>query len=265
MANIIKAFTIMPFAPEFNPVYSAIERAAKDASTDDSHVVVKRLDEVSGAGRISDDLVAALKGAAFCIADLTGDNPNVMWEVGYAMGMGKAVITITQSISDLPFDLKDVRTIKYDVDDLNATLIYPLLKAIRATSDACDKPPVFSTVELGSRRLDVLVSDVDGAEQRLAQAPSGTQVPSKDMVKRLAESAGLFERSFANPHLRYLDGDISYWFEQRLPVDDLRIEFLARRAVLSAADRTDIEFATQGDLSSAAQSVSKKLFRAKRT
>jgi hypothetical protein len=49
-----------------------------------------------------------------------------MWEVGYAMALGKPTIIITQEIGELPFDIRDMETIKYDRNHLSETLGQPL-------------------------------------------------------------------------------------------------------------------------------------------
>jgi hypothetical protein len=47
------------------------------------------------------------------ISDMTGRNPNVFYETGYAHGLGKQVILITQQGEDIPFDLKHCPHIIY--------------------------------------------------------------------------------------------------------------------------------------------------------
>jgi len=50
----------------------------------------------------------------FILADVTGKNPNVMYEIGMAHTIGKPVIIITQQIDDVPFDLRHYRCIVYE-------------------------------------------------------------------------------------------------------------------------------------------------------
>ena len=47
------------------------------------------------------------------VADLTSANPNVFYELGLAHALKKPVILITQSIADIPFDLKSYRLLEY--------------------------------------------------------------------------------------------------------------------------------------------------------
>jgi hypothetical protein len=77
----MKCFVIMPFVKPFDDVYDAIKMAVAKAVAGET-LTCWRLDEIRGAGRITDDLVAAIQHSDICIADLTGNNPNVLWEVG---------------------------------------------------------------------------------------------------------------------------------------------------------------------------------------
>jgi len=95
---------------------------------------------------------------------------------------------------------------------------------------------------------------------------------AKKMVKRqdvelLAEEFLLTEKTAFNPHLRYDDGDVSFWVEQcrKYGVDelDLRREFAARRMVLEAADEAGVVIDKKGDLSHAAGEIMADLIRAR--
>lgn len=47
------------------------------------------------------------------VCDFSGKNPNVFYEAGIAHTLGKHVVPITQSASDIPFDLQHHRYLKY--------------------------------------------------------------------------------------------------------------------------------------------------------
>jgi len=55
-----------------------------------------------------------IKEASLIIADLTGKNANVFYELGLAHAMKKRVVLITQSKEDIPSDLKPFEYIEYD-------------------------------------------------------------------------------------------------------------------------------------------------------
>ena len=62
------------------------------------------------------DIWRSICEARFIVADLTGRNPNVMYELGIAHTVGKEVILIHQSGEDpkFPFDISHMRIINYD-------------------------------------------------------------------------------------------------------------------------------------------------------
>ena len=60
---------------------------------------------------ITEQMLQDLQNADLCIADLTGLNPNVLWEVGYRSRIGKPLIVMAQSGTEIPFDMYDNRII----------------------------------------------------------------------------------------------------------------------------------------------------------
>jgi nucleoside 2-deoxyribosyltransferase len=118
----------MPFAREFDDVYATIKASVEWASQDGA-VRCFRLDESRPAGRITDRLLQEIHAASLCIADLTGGKPNVMWEVGYAMALGKPTIIITQEKGELPFDIRVMETVRYDRNHLSESLGEPLRRS----------------------------------------------------------------------------------------------------------------------------------------
>lgn len=107
-----EAFYIGPFNSPFSEVYSRqikpTLRARKYRSV--------RGDEVYGATPIVESVWRAINSSKFVIAEMTGRNPNVLYEVGLAHAVGKPIIFITQDIEDIPFDLRHHRIILYSLD-----------------------------------------------------------------------------------------------------------------------------------------------------
>src|SRR5262245_57270157 len=115
----------MPFAREFDDVYSTIKNTI-DSILAERRGTCFRLDESRPAGRITERLFREIHACEMCVADVTGTKPNVMWELGYAMALEKPTILLTQALTDLPFDVKDLQSIEYDRNHLNQTLGVPL-------------------------------------------------------------------------------------------------------------------------------------------
>ena len=76
---------------------------------------VIRGDTSNKSGSIIKDVVSNLVNSEIVIADLTGLNPNVMYEIGVRHALTNKTILITQDINSLPFDLRDLRTIEYSL------------------------------------------------------------------------------------------------------------------------------------------------------
>jgi len=119
----MNVFVMMPFANEFRDVYEAIKLSLSKSNIDIvQEINCIRLDALKGSGKITDDLLAEISKSHICIADITGNNPNVLWEVGYAMALQKPLILLSQNIDAIPFDLKHLRTIRYTQGNFISTL-----------------------------------------------------------------------------------------------------------------------------------------------
>ena len=102
-------FVLMPFAPEFDDVYGlGIRPACEKAGA-----YAERIDEQLFAESILDRLYNQISKADVIVSDMTGRNPNVFYETGYAHALAKKVILLTQKEDDIPFDLKHYPHIIY--------------------------------------------------------------------------------------------------------------------------------------------------------
>lgn len=75
-----------------------------------------RADQMQSAGRITTQVLQSLNDADIVIADLTGENPNVMYELGIRHAIQKPFIHMMEKNNKLPFDIYDVRTVFYRLD-----------------------------------------------------------------------------------------------------------------------------------------------------
>jgi nucleoside 2-deoxyribosyltransferase len=105
------AFVLMPFDKAFDDVYKLAFKGAV-ALFDD--VVPERVDEQIYREGILERIYRQIEAADIIIADMTGQNPNVFYEVGYAHAKSKLCILLTSNAADIPFDLKHQRHIVYD-------------------------------------------------------------------------------------------------------------------------------------------------------
>jgi hypothetical protein len=101
---------LMPFSKDFDDIYTlGMKAAAKDAD-----VYCQRVDEQMYDGTILERIYTQIAKADIIVADMTGRNANVFYEVGYAHALGKRVILLTQKASDIPFDLIHYPHIVYE-------------------------------------------------------------------------------------------------------------------------------------------------------
>jgi Nucleoside 2-deoxyribosyltransferase len=122
-----KAFVVMPFDEAWSDTsFSFIMKAV---AAQDGALEATRADRIEQTGRITDQIVEALLGCDFVIADITGNNVNVGWELGYAYAHQKPCVIIMQNGEAAPFDIYDHRRVDYsptptaDEDDRLAAIL----------------------------------------------------------------------------------------------------------------------------------------------
>lgn len=103
-------FVAMPFSKELEDVFFfGIQSPVNTAG-----LLCERMDMVAFTGDILDKVKARIESAALVIADLTGANPNVYLEVGYAWGKGRPTLLLSKKTEELKFDVRGQRCIVYD-------------------------------------------------------------------------------------------------------------------------------------------------------
>ena len=105
----------MPFQTNLDSYYNHLLKPA----IENLNYNVVRADEIYGNQPIIEDITREIKEAYILVADVTGKNPNVNYELGYAHALKKEVIIISQSIDDVPFDYRHRRVIIYDTTQYN--------------------------------------------------------------------------------------------------------------------------------------------------
>lgn len=106
-------FVAMPFAKKFDNVYYF----GMKGSVEQRKLKCERVDHDKFTGDIVNRIKERIASAEFVIADITDNRPNVFYEVGYADGLQKKIVFISQQ-QDIPFDIHTQRTIIYDPQDI---------------------------------------------------------------------------------------------------------------------------------------------------
>jgi len=99
---------MMPFDRASDDVYRSIKDAVENEG-----LRCQRADDIWKHAHIMQDVIELICTASVVICDLSGKNPNVFYETGIAHSLGKEVILITQTMDDVPFDLRSLRCITY--------------------------------------------------------------------------------------------------------------------------------------------------------
>ena len=79
-----------------------------------------RADDVGKPGQITAQAVQHCLKAKAAVADLTGGNPNVYYELSVRHGAQLPVVLIAEDGTKLPFDISQSRVIFFDHTDLNS-------------------------------------------------------------------------------------------------------------------------------------------------
>ncbi|HEY9285915.1 MAG TPA: nucleoside 2-deoxyribosyltransferase [Pyrinomonadaceae bacterium] len=164
-------FVLMPFRADLRDVYLYGIKAAAD----EVGAYAERVDEQRYAEGILDRIYNQINKADVIVADMTGQNPNVFYEVGYAHALGKIVLLVTQNTDDIPFDLKHRHHIVYggSIEKLRQELAPWLQWAIAESKNRAGARPVerFSLSVLG-----VELSESKGAAEVTVVRATGLQV-----------------------------------------------------------------------------------------
>jgi hypothetical protein len=107
----LDVFVLMPFKTDLLPVY---QDHIKPTCTK-LKLTVRRGHDFFTADSVIHDIWNAIANARLIVADCTDRNPNVFYEIGVAHTIGKETILITQKSEDVPFDLRHLRYIPYQL------------------------------------------------------------------------------------------------------------------------------------------------------
>ena len=116
---------LAPFEEPFNTIYRDHIIPSVESI---QRLKCLRADDIYDNRPIIEDIWRCTNEARMLIAELTGRNANVFYETGIAHTIGKEVIFITQSMEDIPFDLKHLRCIVYEYTPRGIGLLEQNLK-----------------------------------------------------------------------------------------------------------------------------------------
>ncbi len=112
MGKSLRAFYASPFAPEFLWIRNAVAAACRQHEVD-----LRVIDEVVSPGsNIIHAIHQEIDECDFSFAVLTGNNPNVFYELGRLFQASKPTVLLAskEGVSSLPFDVRTFSVLGYD-------------------------------------------------------------------------------------------------------------------------------------------------------
>jgi hypothetical protein len=104
-------FVLMPFGEWFDRYYTEIYvPALKDAGFEPV-----RADSLFTSGSVMEQICEQIQKSKVLLAELTGKNPNVFYEMGVAHSLQKPVVFVSGDLDDVPFDVRHLRVVIYEV------------------------------------------------------------------------------------------------------------------------------------------------------
>lgn len=143
-----KCFIITPIGNDgsetFRKAKGVIDSVLKPILSDYDFGDIKPAYEINVSGMINTQIINRIVEDDLVIANLTGNNPNVMYELCLRHVAAKPIIHICEKGTVLPFDIKDSRTIFYTDDMLGVEELKDKMKLfmdeISYNDDYMDNP-----------------------------------------------------------------------------------------------------------------------------
>lgn len=133
----------------------------------------QRVDELNTSGSITQEILDALNEYELVIADLTGHNPNVFFEIGYRTKSQKPIIHLKRKNEIIPFDVSTIRTFEYDLTDLDMVTAtkhrleqvimnfkYDEIKEYKKTNGSFENNMIVASLNDIQYKIDVLSEEI---------------------------------------------------------------------------------------------------------
>ena len=180
-----------------------IDAAIKSALEPDYEVVAAH--KITETGTITKQIIKEIYQDELAIANLTGNNPNVMYELAIRYCLGKPVLTIAEKGTNLPFDVMPERTIFY-VNDPQGSL--DLKDAIRS---------YVLNVDLAKREspIHAILKEIDADAEALSiikSSKKGTlpQGSTNEVLIHILNKLDQMEKAIARNQTETVDSEREY-------------------------------------------------------
>ncbi len=190
-----------------------IDAAIKPALEPDYEVVAAH--KITETGTITKQIIKEIYQDELAIANLTGNNPNVMYELAIRYCLGKPVLTIAEKGTNLPFDVMPERTIFY-VNDPQGSL--DLKDAIRS---------YVLNVDLAKREspIHAILKEINADAEALSiikSSKKGTlpQGSTNEVLIHILNKLDQMEKAIARNQTETVDSEREYQYQCRVEMED---------------------------------------------
>lgn len=171
---------------------------------------VTRADKLNTVTHITSEIIEEIQNCDLCVIDITGHNPNVMYECGRRHETGKPYILLAQTGESLPFDINTIRTIFYDLE--SAKSVRETVKIIQSfterhiddgflpSSPGDSLASVSESLKRMERHLEFLVSRNSSPVETVQQQSNSV----KEIIKELGPT-GALNYAFASRNAELCD------------------------------------------------------------
>ena len=121
--NMKKCFVVSPIGEPNSDVRNNADKLFKyivKPVCEECEFEAIRVDQLNDANSITQTIIDKLETADLVIADVSGHNPNVFYEIGFRTRTKKPIIHLRSKGENLPFDINTIRTFEYDLTDLDS-------------------------------------------------------------------------------------------------------------------------------------------------
>lgn len=105
-------FVLMPFEAPYTEIYEKLIKP----TVEKEGFECKKSDDIFSTQSVIEDIWEKINKASLIIAEISDNNPNVMYELGICHTIGKDVMMITQHPENIPFNFRHLRTYPYQND-----------------------------------------------------------------------------------------------------------------------------------------------------
>ena len=214
---------------------------------------VHRADEGNSPDSIGQHVVRSIHEADLVIADLSGHNPNVFYELAIAHGWRKPVVHFITEGETIPFDIHDMRTIHYDITDLRS-VDAATRKLQEYAQHAMENVEELITPLSAFSQFAVIRSDVEDGGSAVA-----------DALEQVMARLSTIERHIARRSDRYVSGNLPTITNAERATVESALSHMFGETVLDTLTARELEIASLAVSGLSNKQIAEQLFVSART